>query len=177
EFIRQKYLPRWSSAAYRSWESAKSLDQFAIGSASYLSWLQIKNGNDYIILEDLGKDNYYFVLKQNVENDSFGARELLQQLATMVSTLHDFGIFHRDLKTDNFMIKNGTLKLIDLDRVRFYQNLPKRNIIRNFEQILATMPKEISKFSLLRLASYYRDCRGLSAGELRKILKIMDNKK
>ncbi len=49
-------------------------------------------------------------------------RMLAKQLAKLIASLHERGVFHRDLNPRNFLIKEGEeleLKIVDLENVRF----------------------------------------------------------
>jgi len=52
-----------------------------------------------------------------------GAREVLALLGSYIRRMHDSGLFHRDLTLANFLLKDGELYLIDLNRSRLKKRM------------------------------------------------------
>ena len=79
------------------------------------------NTNIYIVLEYIQGQNLYEYLGPYLGNDLIKIRfllEILQQCAKAISEIHAAGIFHRDVKLENFMIMfdksdKPLIKLID----------------------------------------------------------------
>ena len=77
--------------------------------------------NIYIVLEHINGPNLYEYLRSHLGNDLTKIPfllEILQQCVQAIAEIHAAGIFHRDLKLENFMItfdKSGKplIKLID----------------------------------------------------------------
>ncbi len=53
---------------------------------------------------------------------------LFTQLVMCVKDFHAFGYLHRDIKPDNFMLKDGKAKLIDLGMAKKYTDAEGNHI-------------------------------------------------
>lgn len=101
----------------------KELDCYFI--ASFFECYQTEN-ESYIVLEYCeGGDLVTFVEKSRVGLDEALARKWFYQAASAVSHLHRFGIAHRDIKLDNFLITGkdpwkSDVKLIDFGFAKKY---------------------------------------------------------
>jgi len=61
-------------------------------------------------------------VKSNSTNDNYTTMSvwLMQRMLDILETIHDVYVIHRDLKPDNFMLKNGDIFLIDFGLSTFY---------------------------------------------------------
>jgi len=112
-------------------------------------------------------------LEQLLESGEFyskgriAVRELLDQLARAVRTLHQRGFFHRDLKTRNILVRDfgGQCELFFFDcpsghhPPRFLQ---RRSIMRDLAYLERGMRGHIRNTDLLYLYKAYRSCEKLS---------------
>ncbi len=174
EFVRQPWKPMLADR--RSWRSAYGMECYGLPASRYLAWKQTRGGSSYILMEDLGDRNLSDELARAVGLPS--PREysdLLAKAAALVGWMHLAGVYHRDLKTDNFMLVEpeageAQLKLIDLDAVSFSGPLGIKRIVRNVQQFMNTLPKTMTSRQALRGAVYYRRMTGVSKNRIRLIL-------
>jgi serine/threonine protein kinase len=76
----------------------------------------------------------------------------------ILESIHQNFIIHRDIKPQNFMIKNGELYLIDFGFATFYVNSEKQHISINYKQeSIVGSPKYISIYNHLGISSSRRD--------------------
>ncbi len=86
----------------------------------------IKNNNKtYAIMENCGIDLFYYledIMNYNRDLDPKYKFEKLLKLFSecckAVKTIHDLGYLHLDIKPENFLIKDGQIKIIDFGLVR-----------------------------------------------------------
>lgn len=175
EFIPRPWRPMLSDR--RSWRSAAGVECFNLPATKYLAWKRERNRTSYILMEDLGSRKFSYELSQAVaEADWHTFLKLLRMVASLVAKMHLLGIYHRDLKTDNFMLKanddgKDELYLIDLDAVSFHRQLSMRQISANFQQLACTLPKGTPLFQILRGTTRYRKLTHSSKRHMRHIFK------
>lgn len=105
------------------------------------------------------------------EDQFFKRKKLfIKEFALAIRRLHQKGVFHRDLKANNVLVKSASLPVsqsasqpadrwtfyfIDLDRVKFRRVLPWRERIKNMAQLNAAMPAVMTRADRLRFFRYY----------------------
>jgi serine/threonine protein kinase len=82
-------------------------------------------------------------LKKTIEESKINT--IMYQCISIIESIHDLYVIHRDIKPDNFMLKGGVLYLVDFGLSTFYVNENKQHISikENIEEITGT-PKYIS---------------------------------
>jgi serine/threonine protein kinase len=85
-------------------------------------------------------------------------QSIMIQAISILESIHKHFVIHRDIKPQNFMIKDGELYLIDFGFATFYVNADKEHISidRNQESILGT-PKYISIYNHMGISNSRRD--------------------
>lgn len=180
EFISRPWHPMVSDR--RSWKSAIGLEQRGLPAVKYLAWGRGRGKNSFILMEDLGSRNLSGELAlASRENDSCRFFDLLAAAGRLMASLHVAGVYHRDLKTDNFMQVSHDhdpvqLKLIDLDNVRFARQLSLRQIANNFDQFLGTLPPATSLRQALRGVAFYRRAATMSKQKIRRVLSLLQSR-
>src|SRR5258707_12296388 len=74
----------------------------------------------------------------------------LFRLARRVRRFHDYGGYHRDLKAGNILIGDGPILVIDLDPVRFSEEVPEDERRYTLAQLNATVLPPLGKTAPLR---------------------------
>ncbi len=92
-------------------------------------------------------------------------RLFIQSFAGWLADLYNKGIYHKDMKTCNFLV-HGTQRswnyyLLDLEDVRFGQRVTEKKLFKNFFQLNTSTPRIISRTDRLRFA---KECLGRIPG-------------
>ena len=174
EFVSPGKLGRFSADA-RSWAGHFGTVQYSIPATTYHAWLKTNDGKAYIFMQDLGDLSYTKALETALtEGDTTVQKQLVNDLARLVGNLHNLGIYHRDLKTDNFMIHQGMLKLIDLDDITYGKEVNNRRRIKNFQQVYNTLPTNTTIRVKLGLLANYRRYTRISRQAIRQMAAAID---
>ncbi len=76
-------------------------------------------------------------------------KAFLKAISQFISILHKKGVFHRDLKSTNILVKERLGKwnfmIVDLDSVSFYDELSTKQIDKNIKQFLKSFPYGLSQ--------------------------------
>jgi len=82
-----------------------------------------KNDKIIVILEYVIGETLKSILDTKIKLDERVAINYIQQLASILSVVHQNGIIHRDINPNNIIVTpNDQVKLIDFDIARFYKN-------------------------------------------------------
>jgi len=85
----------------------------------------------------------------------------IQSFAGWLADLYNKGIYHKDMKTCNFLVHETQnfwdFYLLDLEDVRFGQRVTERKLFKNFFQLNTSTPGIISRSDRLRFA---KECLG-----------------
>tara|TARA_B110000261_G_C12847945_1_gene263110 strand:+ start:93 stop:551 length:459 start_codon:yes stop_codon:yes gene_type:complete len=79
------------------------------------------NNNKYIITE------YKNTILNHITPD------IIDQLFTIIKSLHSFNIVHRDIKPENFLIDKGKVYIIDLGLSAFYSQKIIKSLVGNWK--------------------------------------------
>jgi tRNA A-37 threonylcarbamoyl transferase component Bud32 len=82
-------------------------------------------------------------------------RELLGRLARMVRRMHVRGVYHRDLKANNVLVRGADVYVIDLDRVDFMREVPREGRVWNLAQLNAAVGPPVTRADRLRFFLAY----------------------
>jgi serine/threonine protein kinase len=187
-----KYLFR-SSKAMKSWIAAHGLRVLRIPTAKPMALIEERRwrvlGDSFLIMEDLTDfpaiDRYVkSTFPINGPSDRLEEkRAFIAAFAHTMRSLHDRGLFHKDLKAANILIKktgnlNWKFYLIDLDGVSFEKGPLKASMrIVNLIQINASIPVQISSTDRLRFLLAYSSEQGLSTRLKTLTLKVIAGSK
>lgn len=110
----------------------------------------------------------------------FGARDtFVYRLARFVRHLHEVGVFHKDLKANNILVRelaDGTPEfyLIDLDRVAFGEDVDLHGRVLNLAQLNAAVAAPVTRTERMRFYRYYAGwTRSLHADRKKIIAEVM----
>jgi len=156
--------------ARRIWENAHGLALRGIDTPKLWAWERRWVAGEWVESVDLPG----YIL------GSYGAlpraerRDFLALLARRVRRLHDYGVYHADLKAGNILIGDGRILVIDLDRLRFSVDLPERDRLFNLAQLNAAVTPPLTRTDRLRfLDQYIGNCASLRELRGRWIREIM----
>lgn len=86
-------------------------------------------------------------------------RQLMKDLASTLSRMHSQGIFHRDLKATNLMVRKtpggNEILFLDLEDVSFGQRVERAKVALNLAQLDESIPESVGTFSRLRFLRMY----------------------
>lgn len=83
------------------------------------------------------------------------SRALLLRLARLVRRMHDLGVYHRDLKANNILVRGEELFVIDLDRVDFVRDVRDEDRSWNLAQLNAAVGAPLTRTDRLRFFFAY----------------------
>jgi tRNA A-37 threonylcarbamoyl transferase component Bud32 len=83
------------------------------------------------------------------------SRDFLHRLARLVRRMHDQGIYHRDLKANNVLVRCGEIVVVDLDRVDFVREVPPEDRAWNLAQLNAALAAPVTRSDRLRFFFAY----------------------
>jgi GT2 family glycosyltransferase/serine/threonine protein kinase len=187
-----KYLFR-RSKAMRYWVSSHGLRVRGVLTPDVIALVELRKMGrlieSFLFMEDLsswkGIDNYI--------RDSFSMndkrleinkkRAFIKAFANKINYLHTMGIYHKDLKASNILVREGLTEeflfsLIDLDDVEFQKGpVEKSKRIYNLAQINASIPSQMSSTDRLRFLLYYMGDKGLSEKTKSFARKVIEKSK
>ncbi len=86
-------------------------------------------------------------------------KQLMKDLAYTLASMHAQGIFHRDLKATNLMVRTtqegNQILFLDLEDVSFGKRVSRAKIVRNLAQLDASLPDSVRAFSRLKFLRMY----------------------
>jgi len=90
---------------------------------------------------------------------SQGKRRFIEAFARWLTSLHQKGIYHLDMKACNILVsKKGEgwdFKLLDLEDVRFNERIDQKKLFKNLLQLNTSVPKYVTRTDRLRFLRAY----------------------
>lgn len=83
------------------------------------------------------------------------SRDFLGKLARLVRRLHERGVFHRDLKANNLLVRGEEIYVADVDRVDFPGEVPRAARVLNLAQLNAALGPPVRRTDRLRFFFAY----------------------
>lgn len=83
------------------------------------------------------------------------SRPLIERLARLVRRMHLRGVYHRDLKANNVLIRGEEIFIVDLDRVDFAREIPPEDRAWNLAQLNAAVGTPVTRTDRLRFFFAY----------------------
>ena len=103
---------------------------------------------------------------------------LRHQIREVHLDLHRHGLYHKDIKALNLMVRETEETLrwwwIDLEDIRASIHPPFREVIRNFYQLNSSIPKRVTREERLAFAAGYRSRHPLASHPL--VLRLIERK-
>lgn len=188
--VKESLFPRWGrkvrytfsrSRARKYWIAARGLKVRGIDTPDSLALIEQKRYGfpfrNFLVIEfiDHGYElNEYIVknFKKVLSRDEVSKkRHFIRECARRVRSLHEQGVYHADLKSNNILVKEKDsggwyFYFIDLDRVVFKRTLSLSERINNLAQINASVADCITPSDRLRFFKRY--AQGTSAMEQRE---------
>jgi tRNA A-37 threonylcarbamoyl transferase component Bud32 len=128
-----------SRAARRAWINGRGLEVRGIPAARALAW-----AGPWLVMEDAGPTVTDWVDKELARAADSERTELADALADLLAELHRRGVYHADLKANNFAWAPGTPpRLLDYGRVRFGRGVSTRRRLKNLAQLNAALPDSV----------------------------------
>jgi len=166
--LRNTLIP---SRGLREWTRGNGMLVRGIETCEYLALVEeYERGfkkRSLIVMKDIGEARtideyiYFDILGSPVER----RREFTRSMARFFADLHDRGIFHRDLKASNILVKwisgrGFCFFPIDLESVRFQKSLSPKQVARNLAQINSSLHLVVTDWDRMRFFKEYLKLRG-----------------
>ncbi len=151
------------SRAQRTWEFGHAMRRRGIGTplpilfveqAQSARWLS--RVSEYLVTKDaeglvpLAPFLRFLLVKMSAEDQSRWCRKYAELLGEAMARLHEAGFDHRDLKAMNWLVaeepSRTEYQLLDLDAVRWWWILPRRQRMKNIARLKASVD-ESTRFS------------------------------
>lgn len=104
-------------------------------------------------------------------------RRFIACLALSFRQLHDSGVYHRDLKANNILVRElqdtWAFFYLDLDRVSFNKEITRKKRIKNLSQLNASIPNCITYTDRLRFYRIYTGTKNLDGKNKRIVQAIV----
>lgn len=137
--------------AKKIWENAHGLQIRGIDTPAVFAWNRTWVAGEWVPSSDL----HEYIQAGYKDLDARGRREFLFRLARVVRRLHDYGVYHGDLKAGNVLVGGGRILIVDLDRVKFRADLADRERRFNLAQLNASVAPPLTKTDRLRFLDFY----------------------
>jgi len=104
------------------------------------------------------------------------SREFIGRLARLVRRMHRRGVYHRDLKANNILVRGDEFYVVDLDRVDFARHVPHEDCAWNLAQLNAAVGAPVTRTDRLRFFfAYAGNTRAIRMDWKRWVWEIMRN--
>jgi tRNA A-37 threonylcarbamoyl transferase component Bud32 len=148
------------SRAKRIWENAHGLALRGIDTPKLWAWDRTWVAGEWVDSVDL--HDYVRTIYDGLSREERLA--FLFRLARRIRRFHDYGCYHKDLKAGNILVGTGRILVIDLDPVRFRQDVTEDERLYNLAQLNAAVTPPLTRTDRLRfLDFYFGSCSSLRA--------------
>ncbi|HVR85496.1 MAG TPA: lipopolysaccharide kinase InaA family protein [Planctomycetota bacterium] len=148
------------SRAKRIWENAHGLALRGIDTPTLWAWDRSWVAGEWVDSVDL----HDFIRLQYGALRRVERLAFLFRLARRIRRLHDYGCYHKDLKAGNILVGGGRILIIDLDPVRFSDEVPEDERLYNLAQLNAAVTPPLTRTDRLRFLNFYvGNCASLRA--------------
>jgi tRNA A-37 threonylcarbamoyl transferase component Bud32 len=131
-------LCSWRRPDLICWDATLRLERLTFPVARMLGWLRAGNNHGFIIMEDVGRNQFRPGLNQLPADE---AKTLAAGAGKLLARLHNKKIFHPDFKAANLMLRpegtgGGRIFLIDCDQIWFRRPITLAMRRRNLGQFI-----------------------------------------
>jgi tRNA A-37 threonylcarbamoyl transferase component Bud32 len=139
------------SRAKRIWENAHGLALRGIDTPKLWAWDRTWVAGEWVDAVDL--HDYIRTRYGGLGREDRLA--FLFRLARRIRRFHDYGCYHKDLKAGNILVGEGRILVIDLDPVRFSDEVSEDGRLYNLAQLNAAVTPPLTKTDRLRFLGFY----------------------
>ncbi len=141
---------------YISWKNSQKLYSLGLPVPKVYAWLKSSDKRGFIIMEDLGDQVLADILKK-LKAGSEKRRLLIIKLSELIASVHSKNLIYGDMKLTNIMLKDSSLFLIDMDKIKLKRRLKIKDRAYNLAQVIISFPKDLTKEEfMLFLKTYSR---------------------
>ena len=151
-----------------SWKMSQALRVRAIGVPRALGYFTEK-GRRYFLNEFL-VDSVHLNDYLSALTSAAAKRRSLQMLASWLRQFHDAGLWQRDFKSNNMLIRGEELFMVDLDDVKIRRLSEQKKII-NLAQLNASVSNAVGLRDRLRFYHYYAAGKKTTRRQRREIYR------
>jgi len=164
--LKAMYYTQFDSKAKRSYEYSLKLGDLVPEPVGYIEYYNANKLQESFYISRYFA--YDWTMKEVLRDEVFTNREeLLKAFARFSAALHNQGVLHLDYSAGNILIKKDsddtyTFKIVDLNRMKFKENLSPSKRMKNFDMLWA------KKEHLIIIAKEYARISNLDAHEATK---------
>jgi tRNA A-37 threonylcarbamoyl transferase component Bud32 len=152
---------------YVSWKNGQKLYSLGIPVPKVYAWFSSYDRRGFIIMEDLGDLVIKSVLRK-LKPGSVQRRSLIVKISDLAASIHSKKVIYGDMKLTNVILKDSSLFLVDMDKIKFKRKVKLKDRAYNLMQIILSFPEDLTEEELMLFLKTYARSSGNAACVLKQ---------